>query len=491
MCTPSASCRRLPVRARPGRHIAARAAYRSACALCSVALAVLGTVLTPAAPFGSGEPERAAGAPLQPAGAAHARPGRQPGHIGVIIQSSRDDAVVAAIGRLGGRVAGQLKHVGAIAADLPASRLAALRGAPGVESVSLDRPMAGALDLTAAVVGAGWVYDNLALDGTGIGVAIVDSGVARSHNDLAPARVAHFADFVRLRTQAYDGYGHGTHVAGIIAGSGQDSGGARRGIAPGAHLVILKTLDEEGRGYISNAVGAIDYAIQHRAAFNIRVVNLSVAAGVYESYRTDPLALAAARAVDAGIVVVTAAGNLGRGPDGEPQHGGVTAPGNAPWVLTVGAASHNGTADRADDSVAAFSSLGPSSIDFVEKPDLVAPGMDIASLADPESTLFLRRPAARVWGTVPSDQETYLSLSGTSMAAPVVAGAVAVMLQANPALSPATVKAVLRMTADPLDGASPRAQGAGLLNMRAAVALAASLAGTAVTEADPPESARR
>src|SRR6185295_1149513 len=118
-----------------------------------------------------------------------------------------------------------------------------------------------------------------------------------------------FVNGTESAARPHDGYGHGTHVAGIIAGSGYDSGGARRGIAPGAHLVVLKTLNDQGEGFISNAIAAIDYAIELRAAYNIRVINLSVAAGVYESYKTDPLTLAAGRAVDAGIVVVTAAGN--------------------------------------------------------------------------------------------------------------------------------------------------------------------------------------
>ncbi len=103
---------------------------------------------------------------------------------------------------------------------------------------------------------------------------------------------------------------------------------------------------------------------------------------MYESYNTDPLTLAARRAVEAGLVVVSAAGNLGRNANGQPQNGAIDAPGNAPWVLTVGASSHNGTAARADDSVAPFSSRGPSRFDFTAKPDLVAPGVGIESLTD-------------------------------------------------------------------------------------------------------------
>ena len=390
----------------------------------------------------------------------------------VIVRATAVAAIETAVTGLGGRVGRRLNGIQAVVAEVPVARLLDLAALPEVERVSLDRRLEGTIEPTAAAIGARWVTANLGFDGTGIGVAIIDSGVTRSHDDLNGNRIVQFADFVDYRSQPYDGYGHGTHVAGIIAGSGFDSDGARRGIAPGAHLVVLKALDERGDGFISSAIAAIDYAIEQRAAYNIRVINLSVAAGVYESYRTDPLTLAARRAVDAGIVVVTAAGNLGRNAKGEAQFGGITSPGNAPWVLTVGAASHNGTADRRDDTVAPFSSLGPSAIDQVPKPDLVAPGVGIESLADPGSTLFAAKPEARLWGTVPTATPPYLSLSGTSMAAPVVAATVALMLQANPALAPAGVKAILRASAEPHAGYSAAAQGAGFLDARAAVEMA-------------------
>ena len=235
-------------------------------------------------------------------------------------------------------------------------------------------------------------------------------------------------------------------------------------------------LDGEGFGYISNVIAALDYAVEHRLQYNIRVINLSVAAGVYESYNTDPLTLAAKRAVEAGVVVVTAAGNLGRNAQGLPQYGGITAPGNAPWVLTVGASSHNGTISRADDTVAPFSSRGPSFIDYSAKPDVVAPGVGIESLADPSSLLFATHPAARLWGTVDTATQPYLSLTGTSMAAPVVSGTIALMLQANPALTPNLVKAILQYTAEHKTRYNEMTQGAGFLNARGAVQMAKSLA---------------
>jgi serine protease AprX len=357
-------------------------------------------------------------------------------------------------------------------AEIPNASLESLARQTGVSAVRLDRPVHGTMERTAAAVGARWVRESLGFDGSGVGVAIIDSGVTSWHDDLGSDRVVHFADFVDFQPSAYDDYGHGTHVAGIIAGSGYDSNGARRGIAPGANLVVLKVLDGEGLGYISNVIAALDYAVEHRAQFNIRVINLSVAAGVYESYASDPLTLAAKRAVEAGVVVVTAAGNLGRNAQGQTQYGGITAPGNAPWVLTVGASSHNGTIDRSDDSMASFSSRGPSYIDYAAKPDVVAPGVGIESLTDASSFLFTTHPNARLWGTVDTATPPYLSLTGTSMAAPVVTGTVALMLQANPALTPNLVKAILQYTAEHKTRYNDLTQGAGFLNARGAVLLA-------------------
>src|SRR3982750_2926006 len=396
-----------------------------------------------------------------------------------VAPASTETAIRKAHGIVGRRLAsvgGQVAYVPDAAPD-PLGRL------PGVASVSLDRRVQGTLERTGATIGSNWVRDNLGVDGTGIGVAIIDSGVASFHDDLGSGRVTRFVDFVNFQSAAYDEYGHGTHVAGIIAGDGHDSEGRRRGIAPGATLLVEKVLDASGQGYISNVIAAIDYAIANKTALNIRVINLSVAAGVYESYTTDPLTLAAKRAVEAGIVVVSAAGNLGKNAQGQTQYGGIGAPGNAPWVITVGASSHNGTTDRADDTIAAFSSRGPSAIDFQAKPDLVAPGVGIESTADAGGTLYNTTPLMRLGGTVPTATEPYLALSGTSMAAPVVSATIALMLQANPALTPNLVKAILQYTAETRPNYTALAQGAGFLNARGAVELARSIGASSAADA--------
>jgi serine protease AprX len=398
------------------------------------------------------------------------------GHSRVILTVDPGVDVDAAIRSARGTLGRRFSVVRGQVADVPDQALDALAALPGVRGISLDRRVQGTLERTGATIGSRWVHDALGLDGTGVGVAIIDSGVASWHDDLGSDRVVRFADFVNFQPTPYDDYGHGTHVAGIIAGNGHDSGGARMGIAPGATLLVEKVLDAKGDGYISNVIAALDYAVANRAALNIRVINLSVAAGVYESFMTDPLTLATRRAVEAGIVVVTAAGNLGRNAAGLPQYGGIAAPGNAPWVITVGASSHMGTKSRSDDTVAAFSSRGPSAIDYTAKPDLLAPGVGIESLTDAGTTLYATKPAARLWGTVATATEPYLSLSGTSMASPVVTGTIALMLQANPSLTPNLVKAILQYTAEARPRYDALTEGAGFLNARGAVELAQSLA---------------
>lgn len=393
--------------------------------------------------------------------------------------------LVPIIETAGGTVYRTLDVINAQAVDLPNVAVLSVAASALVARISLDRLTVGAMERTGATVRATAVRRELGYDGTGIGVATIDSGITSSHDDLVSAsgaqRVVDFVDLVSGRAIAYDDYGHGTHVAGIVAGNGFDSGGARSGIAPGAHLVVLKALDAAGRGHISDVIAALDYVVAHKDTFNIRVVNLSVATGVYESYKTDPLTLAAKRAVEAGIVVVAAAGNRGRNANGHDAYGGVTAPGNAPWVLTVGASSHMGTVTRSDDTMAVFSSRGPGAVDYGAKPDLAAPGVGIESLSDPYSTFYTTKSAYLLNGTVATWYLPYLSLSGTSMAAPVVSGTVALMLQANPALTPNLVKAVLEYTAQVYPSYDPLTEGAGFLNAKGAVELARFLAAPATS----------
>src|SRR5882672_31511 len=366
--------------------------------------------------------------------------------------------------------------------DLPNNVLRQLATNPSVFRIHYDRPIKSHNYRTAVTVGARTVQETLGYTGAGVGVAVLDSGITSWHDDLTNKtsklypygnqRVSKFVDFVNGRPLPYDDNGHGSHVAGIIGGNGYDSQGEKTGIAPGANLVSLKVLDQNGQGTISNIIAALGWVAANASTYNIRVVNMTVGARIMESYWTDPLTLATKALTDRGIVVVAAAGNNGKNTLGQLQFGGINAPANAPWVLTVGASSTMGTLTRNDDEMASFSSSGPTALDFDSKPDLVAPGTGTISLAVPGSTFYATKALYLLAGKLPLGSKPYLALSGTSMAAPVVSGTVALMLQANPNLTPNLVKALLQYTAQPYPGYSVLRQGAGFLNTLGAVRLA-------------------
>jgi len=377
---------------------------------------------------------------------------------------------------------GNLDLINGAVLDLPNGVLKAMSNHPAVFRIHYDRPTKTHNYRTAMTVGARNVITKYGYTGAGVGVAVIDSGITSWHDDLmnytsklfpyGNQRVAKFVDFVNGRTLPYDDNGHGSHVAGIIGGVGYDSGFNKAGIAPLASLISLKVLDQNGQGTVSRIIAALGWVAANYKTYNIRVVNMSVGAGVYESYWTDPLTLACKALTDKGIVVVAAAGNAGKNANGQLQWGGIAAPGNAPWVLTVGASSTMGTNDRSDDEMASFSSSGPTAVDFEAKPDLVAPGVGTVSLAVPGSTFYLTKATALLPGSTPTGFMPYLALSGTSMAAPVVSGTVALMMQANPNLTPNLVKAILQYTAEQRVGYSALRQGAGFLNTYGAVQMA-------------------
>ena len=382
--------------------------------------------------------------------------------------------------------AGKLNLINGHVVDLPNRLLKRLAANPEIFDVHYNRPIFKDNFRTSLTVGALAARQAYGVTGAGIGVAVIDSGITSWHDDLrnhttatfpyGDQRVAMFVDFMNGQLLPYDDNGHGSHVAGIIAGNGQDSLGQKSGTAPDASIVSLKVLDSNGVGTISGIISALDWVVANRTTHNIRVVNLSVGAAINESYWTDPLTLAAKRVVDAGIVVVAAAGNMGKNTLGEAQYGGITAPGNAPWVLTVGASSTEGTPARGDDVIAGYSSRGPTFIDYAAKPDLVAPGTGSVSLAAPGSLFYSTKATSLIPGLVSTAFVPYLSLSGTSMSAPVVSGAVALMLQANPSLTPNGVKAILMYTAQQRAGYNGLTEGTGFLNTVGAVRLASFFA---------------
>jgi serine protease AprX len=301
------------------------------------------------------------------------------------------------------------------------------------------------------------------VSGQGIGIAVIDSGIS-PHAALANKVVANVS-LVTGDPSVGDAFGHGTHIAGLIAGSGSPAKYVtplyNGGIAPGAQLVNVRVLGADGVGRTSDVIAGIEWAIAHRTQYNIRVINLSLGHPVMEPAATDPLCEAVADAVRAGIVVVAAAGNDGVAPDGSRILGGIMSPGNSPWAITVGALNTWGTAKRSDDTVTTYSSRGPTRFDMGVKPDVAAPGNKIISLEAngaylPGAYSSLHKAG---WGT-----NAYMQLSGTSMAAPIVSGGVALLLQGAPSMIPAQVKMALQAGATYVPDGGLMGAGAGSVN---------------------------
>ena len=301
------------------------------------------------------------------------------------------------------------------------------------------------------------------ITGGGVTVAILDSGVAADADLVQPDnRLLASVNFADERLTSDPG-GHGTHIAGIVAGNGTRSGGQFTGIAPQANIVDVRVLGNTGSGRISSVVRGIEWVLAHRAAHNIRVINLSFGAPANLSYRADPMSAAVEIAWRRGLVVVAASGN------GGPARDTVLTPGIDPYAITVGATDDRGTLGRGDDLLAWFSAWG--SPDSNAKPDLVAPGRRIVSLRVPGSALDTLFPERVV---VAQNGATYFRLTGTSMATAVVSGAAALLLAGRPNLTPDQVKALLVGTTQPYGEDSgqvlpdPIADGSGLLNAYAA-----------------------
>jgi len=360
---------------------------------------------------------------------------------------------------------GQVKYVyhniPAVSVQMTSDQIEEAKKDPWIEQMELDSRVKAAMDTARPSFGVDNIRKQFKFTGDGDGIrnnyskndmviAVIDSGVNANHPDLR-GKVLFWEDFVKGRSLPYDDNGHGTLVAGVALGAGK----LRKkyiGVAPQAALVALKVLNEKGSGDVSDAIAAIDLAIDRKAEFNIRIINLSLAVPGNSAGR-DSFSQAANRAVISGIVVVVAAGNEG------PTARTIGSPSAASKVITVGAGADAG---ERGFFLASFSSRGPTADDRI-KPDLWGPGVRIQS-------------TSRSGG--------YTSLSGTSFASPFVAGVVALMLQANPSLKPAKIKSILIQTAEKwAPGGKNSETGAGRLRAYDAVTRAAAV----TTNLNPPD----
>jgi serine protease AprX len=400
--------------------------------------------------------------------------------VSVIVQGfgGGQTAVQQAVHSVDGHVVRTIGVINGVSAMIPADSIDALRAAPGVREVSPDMPVrlqsttsvgasstdVGSLFNTTVETGA-QAYWAAGYTGQGIDVAVIDTGLVPVNGLHAPNKVV-FGPDLSFESQSpalkyLDGYGHGTHMSGIIAGR-DDAAVAGQyvnqpseflGMAPDARIISIKVGDSFGATDVSQVLAAIDWVVQHHAdpGLNIRVVNMSFGTDSYQSYLYDPLTFAAETAWHAGVVVVAATGNAG-------LKTGVLDPADDPYVIAVGAVNTNGSTSPSAWSVANYSSGG----DGQRNPDLVAPGAHLEALRDPGSYVDDTYPTARYASRL------FLG-SGTSQASAVVSGAAALLLSQNPKLTPDMVKNLLTSTATPLANTPSQYEGAGAINLRSAL----------------------
>jgi serine protease AprX len=378
----------------------------------------------------------------------------------VIVRFNRDvtrKQALATIKHAHGKVTREVSFINAYGAVLPASKAKSLAKARGVAAVTVNATVKssattptltgpiGKLMTYTQTIGAipAWGATQF---GIGVGVAVIDSGIQGDLPDFGKStadptsRVVASAVSNPGTTTADDTVGHGTHVAGLIAGNGtarklnDASFGRYEGVAPGANLIEVKAADDAGNVTELDVLDGLDFVIQHKADYGIKVVNLSLNSTVAEPYQTSALDAGVEAAWNAGLVVVAAAGN--RGSDADAVN---YAPANDPFVITVGGTDEQGTASPKDDTLANWSSRGTTQDGFA-KPEVVAPGAHLISLGAPNSLFDTLCPACMFGGG-------YFQMGGTSMAAGVVSGAVALIVHKNPTWTPDQVKSALIATA--------------------------------------------
>jgi len=398
----------------------------------------------------------------------------------VIVQASG-----GGLGELRRGLAGLLRRElrGSVALDVDDAQLDALKHNPLYSHISGDMPVTGgmlessdsaafnkvtrATDIWQGSSGLLGLLGTPGYTGGGVAVAVLDSGIA-THTALDNRVVARVNLVTDEPGVTGDPFGHGTHIAGIAGGNRSAAtyvtSAFTGGNAPSVNLVDVRVLGANGSGRTSDVIAGIDWVIDHRATYTIRVINLSLGHPITEPSVTDPLCQAVERAVAAGITVVVSAGNYGLTSAGNPVLGGITSPGNAPGALTVGATDTKGTLDTSDDEVAPYSSKGPARYELTVKPDVVAPGTRIVSLEAQSSFISRTYPQ---WHIAGSGKNAYLRLSGTSMATAVVSGGAALLLSAQPSLSPAQVKMAIQMGARFMPAAGLVGAGAGSVNFAA------------------------
>ncbi len=372
---------------------------------------------------------------------------------------------------LNATILSELDLINGLLIEIPAGSIEELSQSKRVKNLSPDRNVKACMNIASSAVGTHYYIPYYNLTGRGVTVAVLDSGIISS-NELTDrsghSRIVANIDLVQDQPiSGHDYYGHGSYIAGIIAMKKHrsDSGVLYfSGIAPDASIASIRVLDKFGKGKTSNVIKGIEWCVNNSFQYGIRIINLSLSHPIYESFTTDPLTQACEKAWKSGLIVIAPAGNHGQDSNG---YGTIGSPANDPYIITVGATDDLNTINKDDDMIPAFSSKGPTLIDYILKPDILAPGNSIFSIRVPESYLDLNFTENRV--SLDGISYPYFKLNGTSISSAIVSGAAAVMLEKEPFLSPSTVKARLMRSADKYQMANIYHRGAGFLNIEAAL----------------------
>lgn len=369
----------------------------------------------------------------------------------ILLREPSSNRLKNSISKNNGRLKYEYKYMNAVAAQLTPDQIDRLSELPEVISISYDRKASICMDMTAGCIGIDHssLYN---LTGRNVTVAIIDTGVYLHNDLLRPTRaITYFKDYINLYSEPYDDNGHGTFICGVIAGSGNMSEGRYGGIAPHCKIIMLKTFNSVGEGAFSDILAAIGWVVENKEKYNIKILCLPFGADSIVPHTMDPLCKACEAASDSEIIVVTASGNKG------PDQGTITTPGIDPAIITVGCLECRDSNIKSWN-IPDFSGRGSRRENQI-KPDFIAPGCGIVSLACDKSFISSERAAAKPL-TSP-----YCSMTGSSVSAAVAAGCIALFLEKSPTISVKDIKGVLKLSCQTLNEVK-NAQGYGVINLK-------------------------